>query len=151
MLSILYLKAGKSRQDLTKRGSATLEAAILAPLCVLIFSAVFDFGRWIHTEILVSRIVYEAARFASVQTGLEDPLNGSDALIVLRIEKLLSLNGFDPSKKLVDLQNTISGGTNTVSIKLTVPFSPSLPFPALQSASYRAEAPYLYPKKVNNA
>lgn len=58
----------KSRR-VHRRGAAVVEAAIVLPLCILLFLSIFDFARLVMMEHLLNNAARSGARLAVANTG----------------------------------------------------------------------------------
>lgn len=57
-------------------GSTLVEFSLLAPIVILLFMGVFEFGRFFYSRLTLQHAVREAARFAITGGTIEDPDTG---------------------------------------------------------------------------
>jgi Flp pilus assembly protein TadG len=106
----------------SEKGVAMLEFTIVAPLMVLMIVATYDLGNALNQYLVLSRVVYEGARYAATLPGLEvQTVSSVDAntpnhnKVRDRVVDLLKRADFDPDGMVVETQNT-----NNTWVKVTV-------------------------------
>jgi len=60
------------------RGTVVLEFALVAPIVILLFVGIAEFGRFYHARLTLQHAVREAGRFAVTGNTLVDPDTGQD-------------------------------------------------------------------------
>jgi Flp pilus assembly protein TadG len=72
------------------RGSALVEMALVTPLLLILFSAMFEFGRMFHTRLTARHAVIEATRYAVTGNQLTDPDTGDPIDRATSIKQILA-------------------------------------------------------------
>lgn len=134
------------------RGSALVEMALVTPLLLVLFSAVFEFGRMFHTRLTARHAVIEATRYAVTGNQRTDPDTGEPIDRPTSIKQVLSERAY--TLPVVPDAVTISpadggGPEEVVTVTLTYTYDYAMPgfmdvLPAMQftvAASMRNE-PY---------
>jgi hypothetical protein len=136
----------------SEHGSVLVEYCAAMTLLLVMALMMIDFGRWLDLHVRASRLVYEAARYASGVPGLEEGTQGPvHDRIRLRISQLLVNYGLnsDSVSLSTDYEASATSATapRTVSVKVDVRFvslagglTAALP-PFVQAT---ADTPYLF-------
>ena len=117
-----------------RRGSATLEFAVLHPLLITLMLLTVDFGRFAHSYIAVNNAARAGASIASFHpvTAATKPL--WDAAIRQAVEDELEANGwFETARLTMPPPNIIDegNGLSRVEVDVTYPFQTLVNWPFL--------------------
>lgn len=141
-----------SRVGRCRRGSALVEMALVTPLLLVLFSAVFEFGRMFHTRLTARHAVIEATRYAVTGNRLSDPDTGDPIDRAASIRRILAGRAYtlpvQPEAVTIDPADG-GGPEDVVTVTLTYTYDYAMPgfmdvLPELQftvAASMRNE-PY---------
>ena len=107
-------------------GTSVLEFALVAPMFLLLFFAVFDFSRFFYVEMTLQNAVRTAGRYASTGNHLPDPKhNGQNLSRVNSIIQVAQQNAIGLSVAGMQI-SSLAGGSgsaggpgDTVTISLT--------------------------------
>jgi len=133
-----------------------LEMAIVFPFILIIIGASVDLGRALNQYITITRVVYEATRYASSIGGLEEGtfIRGDAGIpaghqaIHQRIEILLERGDMDWTNDVNSLQTTLEDNGGALEVKVNMAFNFDAWFDQVNFLDVlgRSEAtgPYLY-------
>ena len=134
------------------RGSALVEMAFVTPLLLVVFSAVFEFGRMFHTRLTARHAVIEATRYAVTGNQRSDPDTGDPIDRATSIKQVLAERAYTlpvvPDAVVITPADG-GGPEEVVTVTLTYTYDYAMPgfmdvLPAMQftvAASMRNE-PY---------
>jgi hypothetical protein len=103
-----------------RRGAATLEFAIVAPIVFLLVLALIQFAGLLMKQNALTAAAREGARIASLHTTV------STDVVVAKVEERLTRGGIDPDVVAVDVNPTTLGSLNTgdaVSVSVSSPMN----------------------------
>ena len=137
------------------RGAAFMEFLICIPFLLILLTGILEIGQALNTYLTLSRVVYEASRYACALGNLEsggpysDPLTlpPGHGLIRSRVNLLLNKYKIDPAQVTVSSQRFHTAGEirDQVKIKVTLPVPTLFPVPPkLASVSSEVTGPYLF-------
>lgn len=112
------------------RGSSLVEFALVAPLLLLLFFSMFEFGRLFFTRLTVRHAVIEATRFAVTGSIASDPETGDPLDRVRSIQQTLQTRAMGLPIALDDIEiDPADGGgpEDVVRVTLTYTYTYSLP------------------------
>jgi Flp pilus assembly protein TadG len=152
-LSTPYLERSKCRDGCSsEHGSVLVEYCAAMTLLLVMALVMIDFGRWLDLHVRASRLVYEAARYASSVPGLEEGTEGPvHDRIQQRISQLLVNYGLNNENVSLSTDYEASAtsvtAARTVSVKVDVRFVSlagglTAALPSLVRAT--ADTPYLF-------
>lgn len=128
------------------RGAALLESIIAIPFLMFLLSWLIDITTYIDLHSVASRVAYETVRLASVHTSLTNHDGGGRIELENKAKMLLKQAGIDPNTAEIVINDTLEQeGGNTVTISVSLPFSPIFNF-GYGAVHASAEAPYLFPE-----
>ncbi len=135
-----------------ERGSVLFEYSIAFSFLIMATLATVDLGRWLDLHLRVSRLGYEAARYAASVPGLEPGLEGPiHDRVRLRIVEMIRNYGLRDEDVTLTTGHSFEPSphteANTVSIRIDAQFSSlaGLPSFCLPSTVWaKIDAPYLY-------
>jgi hypothetical protein len=117
-----------------RRGSATIELAILLPLLLTIALICVDFGRFVHGYIAVTNAAREGAYYGSLHPVTTGTRAAWDAAIrqVAR-DEMTSNSWFDPADMIVPAPQLIDEGSafRRVEVEVQYPFQTVINWPLL--------------------
>lgn len=72
------------RKSLSELGQSTVEFALVAPVIILLFMGIFEFGRFYYARLTLQHAVHEATRFAvtgaTIDDGQGNPLSRAESI-----------------------------------------------------------------------
>ena len=128
------MKSPSRTSRLRRRGSATLEFAILLPLLLTIALLCVDFGRFVHTYIAVTNAARAGAGFASMHpiTPATQPLYNAAVRQIVE-EEMTANEWFESASLTVQPPQMIDDGDGTrrVRVDVSYPFNTLINWPFL--------------------
>lgn len=140
----------------SEEGNALLEMAIVFPFILIIIAASVDLGRALNQYISVTRVVYEATRYAasvpSLETGTHSLADGTapagHAAIQERVRVLLRSTDALDFEDITKLETTLSDNGGQLEVHVDIDFAFNALFNEFTmlnvQGSSKATGPYLF-------
>ncbi len=139
-----------------EQGNAILEMALVLPFILIIVAASVDLGRALNQYISVTRVVYEATRYAasvpSLETGTvqltDSNIPAGHAAIQQRVRVLLQSTDALDFNDITKLETTLSDNAGKLEVHVDIDFAFNALFNEFTmlnvQGSSRATGPYLF-------
>jgi Flp pilus assembly protein TadG len=95
----------------SKKGAAAVEFALILPILLLLVMGILEFGRVLHTYLVVVNAAREGARYAAVGTSKAD--------VILKVKQ--SCPSLEPGLLTIDVTNAQGPRGQPVSVRVMYP------------------------------
>lgn len=114
--------SARRRLQTSRRGVATIETALCAPVLLAVLSGVLDWGWFLSRESELVEAVRDAARVGAAAPAGSDPMVLAEA----RLSESLSDLGFSATLAVITIERTTDAdvGSDVLSVAVSLPHSP---------------------------